>query len=100
MLHTLNGLVIMGSISAFPKVNHLSGCLLETLRRGNGVEKPWEPDFTNNDEERYDHKNGITMTPTYHSLFDLGFISFSDNGELLVSPFLSNLNKNKLKFNS
>lgn len=50
----------------------------------------------NNDEERYDCKNGITMTPTYHTLFDLGFISFEDDGKLLVSPFLSNITKQRL----
>jgi hypothetical protein len=49
-----------------------------------------------NDDERYDSKNGITMTPTYHTLFDLGFISFEDDGTLLVSPFLSNVTKNRL----
>jgi putative restriction endonuclease len=48
------------------------------------------------DEERYDSKNGITMTPTYHSLFDLGFISFENSGALLVSPFLSNITKQRL----
>ena len=48
------------------------------------------------DEERYDPKNGITMTPTYHTLFDLGFISFEDDGTLLVSPFLSNITKKRL----
>ena len=48
------------------------------------------------DEERYDSKNGITMTPTYHTLFDLGFISFENDGSLLVSPFLSNITKQRL----
>lgn len=48
------------------------------------------------DDERYDCKNGITMTPTYHTLFDLGFISFENDGKLLVSPFLSNVTKNRL----
>ena len=48
------------------------------------------------DDERYDPKNGITMTPTYHTLFDLGFISFEDDGRLLVSPFLSNITKKRL----
>lgn len=43
-----------------------------------------------NDDERYDFHNGITMTPTYHVLFDQGLISFEDNGKLLVSPFLNN----------
>lgn len=42
------------------------------------------------DDERYDFHNGITMTPTYHVLFDQGLISFENNGKLLVSPFLNN----------
>ena len=48
------------------------------------------------DDERYDSKNGITMTPTYHVLFDLGFISFENDGSLMVSPFLSNVTKQRL----
>lgn len=48
------------------------------------------------DDERYDPKNGITMTPTFHTLFDLGFISFEDDGRLLISPFLSNITKKRL----
>lgn len=49
-----------------------------------------------NESEKYDYKNGIIMTPTYHVLFDLGFISFEDNGELMVSPFLTNRNRDLL----
>ena len=49
-----------------------------------------------NDEERYDCKNGITMTPTFHTLFDIGFITFEDDGKLIISPFLSNVNKKRL----
>lgn len=49
-----------------------------------------------NDDERYDSKNGIIMTPTYHTLFDLEFISFKNDGSLLVSPFLSNITKQRL----
>lgn len=48
------------------------------------------------DDERYDCKNGVTMTPTYHTLFDLGFISFENDGRLLVSPYLSNVTKSRL----
>lgn len=49
-----------------------------------------------NETEQYDTLNGIVFTPTYHTLFDLGFISFSKESKLIVSPFLSNLNKNRL----
>lgn len=50
-----------------------------------------------NEDEQYDIANGLVFTPTYHVLFDLGFISFKDNGEILISPFLSNMNKNRLQ---
>lgn len=45
--------------------------------------KPWR-DCTN--EERLDGENGLLLTPTIDHLFDRGFISFEDSGELLVSP--------------
>ena len=47
-------------------------------------------------EELIDVNNGLIMTPTYHKLFDMGFISFNDNGTILISPFLSNMNKQRL----
>ena len=50
-----------------------------------------------NEEEQYDVANGLVFTPTYHVLFDLGFISFRDDGVILISPFLSNMNKNRLQ---
>ena len=45
--------------------------------------KPWR-DATN--EERLDGENGLLLTPSADHLFDRGFISFEDNGDLLVSP--------------
>ena len=48
------------------------------------------------ENEKYDVTNGLSMTPTYHKLFDLGFISFKNDGEILISPFMSNLNLNRL----
>lgn len=50
-----------------------------------------------NEDEQYDVANGLVFTPTYHVLFDLGFISFKDDGEILISPFLSNMNKSRLQ---
>ncbi len=44
--------------------------------------KPWR-DCTNN--ERLDPENGFLLTPTVDHLFDRGFISFEDNGRLLIS---------------
>jgi len=45
--------------------------------------KPWRH-ATN--EERVDGENGLLLTPSIDHLFDRGFISFEDNGDLLISP--------------
>ena len=44
--------------------------------------KPWRE--CSNDE-RLEGTNGLLLTPSADHLFDRGFISFDDNGELLVS---------------
>jgi len=45
--------------------------------------KPWSR-CTN--EERLDANNGLLLTPHVDHLFDNGFISFGDDGSLLISP--------------
>ena len=45
--------------------------------------KPWR-DSSN--EERLDGENGLLLTPNADHLFDRGFISFENNGKLLISP--------------
>jgi hypothetical protein len=45
--------------------------------------KPWR-DST--DEERLNGENGLLLTPSVDHLFDRGFISFEDSGELIISP--------------
>jgi predicted restriction endonuclease len=44
--------------------------------------KPWR-ESTN--DERLNGENGFLLTPSIDHLFDRGFISFEDNGELIVS---------------
>jgi Predicted restriction endonuclease len=46
--------------------------------------KPWRD--CENSDERLDGENGLLLTPSIDHLFDRGFISFEDNGRLLVSP--------------
>lgn len=46
--------------------------------------KPWR-DCVNNDE-RLDGENGLLLTPSIDHLFDRGFITFEDSGELVISP--------------
>jgi putative restriction endonuclease len=45
--------------------------------------KPWR-DATN--EERLNGENGLLLTPSIDHLFDRGFISFEDQGRLIISP--------------
>lgn len=55
--------------------------------------KPWS---VANDVEKIDHNNGLVLTPTYDKLFDQGFISFENDGSVLISPYISPLNIKKL----
>ncbi len=45
--------------------------------------KPWRE---SSNEERLHAGNGLLLTPTADHLFDRGFISFEDGGEVMVSP--------------
>lgn len=45
--------------------------------------QPWR---VGSDEARLDGENGLLLTPTVDHLFDRGFISFEDNGLVIVSP--------------
>jgi hypothetical protein len=45
--------------------------------------KPWRS-ATN--EERLDGENGLLLTPNIDRLFDRGFISFSDVGDVMIAP--------------
>lgn len=45
--------------------------------------KPWRDCDTH--QERLDGENGFLMTPTIDHLFDRGFISFENDGELLIA---------------
>lgn len=53
--------------------------------------KPWSK---STDKEKIDGFNGLFLAPHIDHLFDKGFISFQDNGRLLISP---KLNKTVLK---
>ena len=44
---------------------------------------PWR---VSNNEERLNGENGLLLTPSIDHLFDRGFISFEDAGNLIISP--------------
>lgn len=55
--------------------------------------KPW---IKSDDEEKIDPKNGFMLTPTYDLLFDRGYISFTNDGKIIISPWLSKMTCSKL----
>lgn len=59
--------------------------------------KPW---VKSNDSEKINSKNGLMLSPTYDVLFDKGFITFEDNGKLIVSPFISPMNQKRLNIHT
>lgn len=56
--------------------------------------KPWA---ASDEREKIDPKNGFMFTPTYDFLFDKGFITFSDDKKMQVSPWLSKVTCKKLE---
>lgn len=49
--------------------------------------KPWRDA---NNQERLDGENGLLLTPSTDHLFDRGFISFENNGQVIISPVAHN----------
>ncbi|MCM1234955.1 MAG: HNH endonuclease [Ruminococcus flavefaciens] len=56
--------------------------------------KPWA---VSTNEERLDGENGFLLSPTYDKLFDLGLISFKDNGNIIISKLLDSDTLAKLR---
>lgn len=49
--------------------------------------KPWS---LSTDDERLDVYNGLLLLPNLDKLFDKGYISFDDNGKIVISNYLEN----------
>ena len=49
-------------------------------------------------KEQSDSNNGLMLSPLYDKLFDKGFISFDDNGHILISDWLSPKNQELISF--
>ncbi|MCL1949521.1 MAG: HNH endonuclease [Turicibacter sp.] len=52
--------------------------------------KPWR---VSNNHERLDPFNGLLLLPNYDKIFDLGYMTFDFNGEMIFSKFLPEENK-------
>jgi len=55
--------------------------------------KPWRD---SNNEERLNGENGLLLTPSVDHLFDRGFISFENDGRLIVSPVAHHHSLNRM----
>jgi hypothetical protein len=69
-------------VMKFEQTCRLTGVIREEHLRASHI-KPWRC-ATN--IERLDGENGLLLTPNADHLFDRGFISFDDNGKILISP--------------
>lgn len=58
--------------------------------------KPW---VDSQDDEKLDCKNGLALTPTFDRLFDRGFLSFSESGAILLSPWIEVENYKRVGLN-
>lgn len=59
--------------------------------------KPWA---ACDNRERLDINNGLILSATYDRLFDSGFISFNERGNLLIAKFINNVNRDLLSLDS
>lgn len=57
-----------------------------------------KPYIVSTKKEQSDPNNGLMLSPLYDKLFDKGFISFDENGDLLISDWLSPQNKERISF--
>ena len=48
-----------------------------------------KPFFISNDVEAYDPNNGFLLSRNIDSLFDLGYITFTENGEIIFIDTIS-----------
>ncbi|MFT4936456.1 MAG: putative restriction endonuclease, partial [Pseudoalteromonas distincta] len=71
------------NVEALERSCRLTGITNPTLLKASHI-KPWR--LCETASERLDGMNGLLLTPDADLLFDRGFISFSDEGEVLVSP--------------
>jgi len=64
-------------------------CMLEKLEYPVLIASHIKPFIDSNENEAYDPNNGLLLSRTIDSLFDLKYISFSDEGEMLFSNRIS-----------
>jgi predicted restriction endonuclease len=74
----------------------VTGVRLPNLLRASHI-KPWR--FSTN-SERTNRYNGLLLLPQYDHLFDKGFISFDDDGQIVTSKALDRIPPSQLGINA
>ena len=74
----------------------VTGCMEENLLRVSHI-KPWSKATL---EERLDLYNGLLLSPALDACFDSGYVSFDDEGEILISESLTADDAKALGINS
>ncbi len=72
-------------------------CMLEYLDYPSLVASHIKPFIRSSKDEAYDSDNGLLLSRNMDMLFDLGYISFEDDGKIMVSDKLSDDLKTYLK---
>ena len=63
-------------------------CMVEQLSYPTLIASHIKPFIKSNEDEAYDPNNGILLSRNIDSLFDLGYITFRDNGEIIFANHL------------
>ena len=74
----------------------ITGCNSLDLLRASHI-KPWRD---SDNAERLDIYNGLLLVPNLDNAFDRGYISFDNEGKIIISDKLSNNDRNKLGIHS
>jgi hypothetical protein len=83
------------NVEAIERACRLTGVTNPSLLIASHI-KPWR--LCASAQERLDGMNGLMLTPDADLLFDRGFISFHDDGEVLVSPRVDRADLRRLGF--
>lgn len=70
----------------------ITGCQKVEMLRASHI-KPWSEA---SDQERLDKFNGLLLIPNLDAALDAGYISFDDDGKIMISRYLSKDDQNKL----
>ncbi|HBP6834526.1 TPA: HNH endonuclease [Pseudomonas aeruginosa] len=62
-----------------------TGCSQIDILKASHI-KPWSE---SSNAERLDVFNGLLLSPSLDALFDKGYVSFDDEGKILISPYVS-----------